>query len=130
MYIAFKHLHFFCVVLSGLGFFLRGLLMLRDSAWLQVRWLRIVPHINDTLLLTAAIVLAVMSEQYPLVEPWLTAKVFGLIAYIMLGSLALKAGRSKRLRVTSWLLALLTFGYIVGVGMTRDAMWFFTTFSA
>jgi uncharacterized membrane protein SirB2 len=126
MYIAFKHLHVLFVVLSGLGFFLRGILMLRESPLLQARWLRIVPHVNDTLLLAAAIVLAVMSEQYPLAETWLTAKVFGLIVYIILGSLALKAGRSKSVRVASWLLALLVFGYIVGVAMTRNAAWLFS----
>lgn len=126
MYIAFKHLHVLCVILSGLGFFLRGLLMLRDSPLLQARWLRILPHLNDTLLLVAAIVLAVMSEQYPLVDTWLTAKVFGLIAYIILGSMALKAGRSKSVRVVNWLLAMLTFGYIVGTAMTRDAAWLFS----
>lgn len=130
MYIAFKHLHIACVILSGLGFLLRGILMLRDSPWLQARWLRIVPHVVDTLLFTAAVVLVVMSEQYPFVEPWLTAKVLGLIAYIILGSLTLKAGRGKTLRVVCGLLAVLTFAYIVAVAMTRNPLGFFSPWAA
>ncbi len=120
LYLAIKHLHVTCVVISGLGFFLRGILMLLDSPLQQRRMIRIVPHVNDSLLLAAAIALVVMSEQYPFVEGWVTAKVFGLVFYIILGSIALKAGRTKRVRLLAWLMALLVFGYIVSVALTKD----------
>lgn len=119
-YLALKHLHVTCVVISLTGFVLRGLLMLRDSPLLGRRWMRMVPHINDTLLLAAAIGLALMTRQYPLFAGWVTAKIFGLIAYIVLGSLALKAGRTKGTRVAAWLAALLVFCYIVSVALTKD----------
>lgn len=124
LYLAIKYLHVACVGLSGLGFFLRGVLMLVDSPRLQHRALRIVPHVNDSLLLAAAIALAAMSGQYPFVADWVTAKVFGLIGYIILGSLALKTGRSKPVRFTCWVLALLTFVYIVSVARTRTPLGF------
>ena len=120
MYFAIKHLHVACVILSGTGFFFRGLLMLSDSPLAEQRWLKILPHVNDTVLLAAALTLAVMIGQYPFDAAWVTAKVFGLIAYVILGSLALKAGRSKRLRLICWLLALLVFAYIVSVALTHD----------
>lgn len=119
-YFAIKYLHVTCVILSGAGFFLRGLLMLNDSPLMKNRWLKIIPHINDTLLLLAALTLAAMIGQYPFVTGWVTAKVFGLIGYIILGSLALKAGRSKRVRLICWVLALLVFAWIISVALTHD----------
>ena len=53
--------------------------------------------------------------------PWLTAKFFGLLAYILLGTMALKRGRTKEIRSRYLLLALLAYGYIVGVALTRSA---------
>lgn len=119
-YLAIKHLHVSCVVLSGCGFFLRGLLMLRGSSLLQARWLKILPHVVDTLLLAAALALSAISGFYPFVEGWVTAKVFGLIVYIILGSLALRHGSSQGVRLASWLAALAVFGYIVSVALRHD----------
>lgn len=119
-YLALKHLHVSCVIISIAGFFLRGLLMLADSPRLQQRWLRVVPHINDSVLLAAAVTLAVLIEQYPLTHGWLTAKLFGLIAYIILGSLALKPGRGKVPRLAAWLGALVAVFYVVSVALTKN----------
>lgn len=123
-YLALKHLHIACVVMSGSGFVLRGFWMLTDSPRLAWRWVRIAPHLVDTLLLASAIGLSVMSQQYPLAHDWLTAKIAGLLAYIILGSVALRRGRSKSVRARAFAAALLTFGYIVSVALTRDARGF------
>ena len=79
-YIALKHLHITFVALSGLLFLVRGIWMLSGSQRLQQRWVKIVPHVVDTLLLASAIGLAVWSRQYPGQSPWLTAKVAALVA--------------------------------------------------
>lgn len=118
-YLALKHFHVACVVLSGGGFVLRGLWMMADSPNLARPWVRVAPHIVDTALLASAIALSLLSQQYPLVEAWLTAKVLALFAYIGAGSIALR-GRSRRLRVVAWCAALLIFGYIVSVALARD----------
>ncbi len=123
-YLAVKHLHVACVAISGSGFMLRGVRMLAGAPPARRRWLRIAPHVNDTLLLAAAIVLVLLSGQYPFVEGWLTAKVFGLIAYIALGSLALKAGRTKGVRIAAWLAAIMTFAYVVSVALTKNPLGF------
>ena len=120
-YLALKHIHLTCVALSGAGFLLRGFWMLRDSSILQARWVRVLPHIIDTGLLVSAIALAVMSLQYPIAQGWLTAKVIGLLAYIGFGTMALKRGKTKAQRTLYLVLALLTFAYIVGVALTRNA---------
>ncbi|MGB7479057.1 MAG: SirB2 family protein [Burkholderiaceae bacterium] len=120
-YLAVKHLHMSCVALSGTLFLLRGGWMLADSGMLARRWVRVLPHVVDTLLLTSAIVLAWWSGQYPLAQNWLTAKVLGLIVYIVLGTVALKRGRTKTVRTIAFAGALLCFAYIVGVAVTRSA---------
>lgn len=121
-YLLLRELHIAFVVVSGAGFFLRGLLMIADSPRLRIRWVRLLPHVVDTGLLATATAMAVMSTQYPLTHAWLTAKVLGLIAYVVLGTIALRRGRTKRVRVAAWLAALGVFGYIVSVARTRDAL--------
>lgn len=117
---AIKGVHVACVVLSGAGFLLRGFWMLRASPLLTSRPARLLPHLVDTLLLASALTLAVISGQYPFVQPWLTAKVLGLVAYIVLGSIALKRGRSRNIRVAALAAAVLCFAYIVSVALTRS----------
>jgi len=119
-YTVLEYLHVTCVVLSGTGFFLRGIWMMQASPMLARRWVRVVPHVLDTILLASAIALAVMVEQYPLVHGWLTAKVFGLIAYIVLGTIALKRGRTRVIRIAAFCGALLVFAYIVAVAITKS----------
>lgn len=123
-YLAIKHLHMGCAALSGTFFFVRGIWMLRNSARLQQRWVKIVPHIVDTVLLASAIALAVWSQQYPFAQTWLSAKVLGLLVYIVLGAIALKYGRTKRTRIVAFIGALAVFGYIITVAITRQAFWF------
>jgi uncharacterized membrane protein SirB2 len=121
-YTALKYLHVTCVALSGTGFVLRGVWMMQGSPMLARRWVRVLPHVLDTVLLGSAIALAVMIGQYPLTHGWLTAKVLGLIAYIVLGTIALKHGRTRGIRITAFCAALLTFTYVVAVAITKSVV--------
>ena len=94
--------------------------MLTDSPRLQQRWVKILPHINDTVLLLSAIAMTMIIKQYPFVDSWLTAKVLGLLCYIVLGTIALKRGRTKTIRVTAGIGALLVFAYIVSTALQHD----------
>jgi uncharacterized membrane protein SirB2 len=123
-YLILKHLHITFVVISVAGFTLRGIWMLKDSPLLDRLWVRVVPHVNDTLLLAAAIGLSVVQQQYPFVHDWVTAKVLGLLAYIGFGMFALRRGRSKRVRAGFWLAALASFAYIVSVALTKNPLGF------
>jgi uncharacterized membrane protein SirB2 len=96
--------------------------MLRDSPRRRARWVRVAPHIVDTLLLVSAVALTLRLQQYPFVHDWLTAKVLALIAYIVLGAIGLKYGRTRKIRIAAWVAALLTFGYIVAVALTRQVL--------
>lgn len=119
-YIVLKYIHVAAVVLSFALFFLRGVWMMRESPLLARRWVKVLPHVNDTVLLVAGLSAAFMIHQYPFVDGWLTAKVFGLIAYIILGTLGLKRGKTRRARVGYWIAALGVFGYIVAVAVTKN----------
>ena len=119
-YSLIKNLHLATIVLSLALFILRGAWMMTGSPRLQARWGRIVPHVNDTLLLSSGIALAVLVQQYPLVHGWLTAKLLALILYIVLGTIALKRGKTKAQRIAAWIAALLVFGYMVAVAMAHD----------
>ncbi|WP_043648556.1 SirB2 family protein [Chitinilyticum litopenaei] len=120
-YLALRHLHITCVVITSLLFLLRGGLTLVGVPW-QQRWpvLRWLPHLNDTLLLFAAIALAVLSGQYPFAQGWLTAKLLGLIAYIVLGTLALKRAQTRRGQALAFAGALACLAYIIAVASTRS----------
>ncbi|MDP1652303.1 MAG: SirB2 family protein [Rhodocyclaceae bacterium] len=125
LYLTIKHLHVTCVILSITGFCLRGWLLMQKSALAGRRWFRILPHVNDSILLAAAITLTVLIGRYPFVDAWLTAKVFGLIAYIVLGALALKPGRDPKFRVTAGLIAVAIFGWIVSVALSKQPLGMF-----
>ena len=120
-----KWLHISCAAISICGFTLRGVLKLRASNALQQRWIKIVPHINDTVLLGCAIYLAVAIRQYPLTDGWLSAKLFALLLYIGLGMVVMRFARSQQQRLIAFVLALISFAYIVAVAFSRSPTPFF-----
>lgn len=119
-YSLLKQLHLATIAVTVTLFVLRGFWMMAASPRLQARWVRIVPHINDSLLLASGIGLAVLIRQYPLIDSWLTAKFFALILYIVLGTFALKHGKTRGQRITAWFAALLVLGYMVAVAIAHD----------
>lgn len=121
-YIGLKLAHVSCVALSYVFFVMRGVWMLRSPALLQQPWVRTVPHIVDTGLLASAIALVIITQQYPLAVPWLTAKLIALVLYIALGMIALRHGKTKSVRITAWITAQLVFAYMVAVALTRSPL--------
>jgi uncharacterized membrane protein SirB2 len=121
-YSLLKQLHLATIAITLVLFVLRGIWMMTRSPMLQARWVRIVPHVNDTLLLASGIGLAVLIQQYPLVHGWLTAKFFALILYIVLGTFALKRGKTQGQRIAAWVAALLVFGYMMSVALIHDPL--------
>lgn len=122
VYFALKYIHIATVIISIAGFLLRGVWMMQSSPMLQQRWVKIAPHINDTILLISAIALVVITAQYPGPLAWVNAKIIALVVYIALGFVALKPGRAKSVRITAWCLAVLTFAYIVMVALSKNAL--------
>ena len=121
VYLFVRTLHVACAAASIAGFAARGALMLAGSPLLGNRLVRIAPHVVDTLLLASAVWLAWFLGQLPFVHGWITAKVLALLAYIVLGTIALRRGRTKAMRAAALAGALASAAYIVAVALTRDA---------
>lgn len=121
-YLALKHLHLSTIAVSLLLFVLRYIWMLRDSPQLKAKWVRVLPHIVDTLLLVSGIWLASFWYRSGAPLGWLGVKLIALVFYIVLGSLAIKRGRTRSKRVIAGLLALLVFAYIVAVALSKSPL--------
>jgi len=118
VYAAVKHLHIAAVVVSWTLFFLRGVWMIADSPRLKARWVRVVPHVNDTILLLAGLYLATLVG----LQPWVVAKLVALAAYILIGMVAITRGRTKSMRVAAWVAAQCVFLYIVAVAVRKNPL--------
>lgn len=117
-----KFVHVLMVVLSGGLVFVRGLAAHLGAGWTMAWPLRWLSYTIDTVLFTAALMLVTILHQYPFVQPWLTVKVLLLAVYIVLGSLALKRGSTRQVRVACWILALLVYVFIMSVARTHDPL--------
>ena len=124
-YFAVKTIHQAAVVLSVTGFFARGAGSLLGATWTSGRLARTVPHVVDSVLLVSALWLAWTLRLTPTATPWLLAKIIGLLVYIGLGVVALKPGRPAPVRAAAWIAALVTFGWIVSVAITKNPLGFF-----
>jgi uncharacterized membrane protein SirB2 len=120
-YTAIKLAHMTAAALSISLFALRGAWMLYSPQRLQRRWVRIAPHAIDTVLLVSALWLAWQMGSEG-TRGWLWAKVAALAAYIVLGTIALKRGRTRGARIVAFVAALATFAYIVSVAVTKSPL--------
>ncbi|MCL4746898.1 MAG: SirB2 family protein [Burkholderiaceae bacterium] len=123
-YATLKATHVGCAALSIAGFVLRWGLMLVDSALLRARAARVLPHVIDTVLLASALLMAWQLRIDPREAPWLAAKIIALLAYIVLGVIALRRGRTRLVRALAGGAAIAVFAYIVSVALSRSALGF------
>lgn len=116
-------IHLLAVLLTLVLFVIRGVWMLADSAMLHRKWVRITPHIVDTVLLVSALYLAIAHWGWPMTpHGWITAKIVALLVYIGLGVIAIKRGPTKAVRGGAFAAALLVFAYIMQTAVTKTAL--------
>ncbi len=89
---------------------------------LQQKWVKVVPHVNDTLLLSCAIYLMFATQQFPIADQWLSVKVVALFVYVGLGTAAIKRGKTPGKRALFALSALAVFAYIVAVAFSKSPL--------
>lgn len=119
-----KPIHISCVVLSFSGFFLRGIWMLTESDMLFRKWVKTLPHVIDAVLLGSALLMLYVLKLSVLENGWLLMKIGALLLYIALGMLALKYGKSRKVRGLAWCAGLMVFIFIVTVALTKSASGF------
>ncbi|QUM74963.1 SirB2 family protein [Moritella sp. 24] len=121
-YALVKHMHMGMAYLSITFFIFRSILSVTESGLLQNKLIKILPHIIDTFLLLFAGHLMMTIQQYPFADAWLTAKLVALIAYVIVGTIAIKRGKTTVIRLWASIIAVAIFAYILGVAKTHDVM--------
>jgi uncharacterized membrane protein SirB2 len=121
-YFGLRHAHIGLALLSVSLFVLRGSLMLAQSPRANAAALRYTSYGIDTLLLTAALMLMSVTRQFPFATGWLTMKVALLAVYVVLGSVALQRGRTRRTRALAFVAALLTVAFVVSVARAHHPL--------
>lgn len=120
-----KQLHIALALITVTGFILRWSWRMAGSTRAGSRWTKSLPHVIDTLFLGSGILLALSVAQYPLSHAWLTAKVGGLLLYIIIGVIAMRTAPRWQVSVPALVAALLVFTWIVSVARLRSPHGFF-----
>ncbi|RHW75432.1 SirB2 family protein [Colwellia sp. RSH04] len=120
----FKHLHMTLALLSVSLFTLRFIWLLIGSSQLQKKWVKITPHIIDTLLLSVGILMAYQYSMSPFEHLWLGEKLLAVVAYIFTGYFTLKLARNKSMQIIGYLGAMGWIMLIYRLAVTREAMFF------
>ena len=115
LYYWVKQVHVWSVVSSFALFLLRGAWVLAGRRLPRNVLLRSLPHAIDTVLLTSALWLTTIIQQFPFQQPWLTTKVLLLLLYIVLGHVALRRARSRAGRTLAFAAACAVFLFIYSV---------------
>lgn len=119
---AVLYVHLVTLGISVSLFVLRYWWLHTGSPIMRRGWVRVVPHVNDTVLLLSGCSLMVMLRIWPFTAQglWLTEKLFGVIIYIALGFIALGRGpRNPQIRWFAFLLALVVLYVIFRVATTQ-----------
>jgi uncharacterized membrane protein SirB2 len=119
-YVLLKNVHIVLALVSIAGFVLRWIWVMTGSGKASHRITRTLPHVIDTLFLASGIALIMTINQYPFQVPWLTAKIIGLLVYIVLGSIALKRARTRTGRGLAFAAALTTFAWVVSMARFKS----------
>lgn len=123
-YSAIKQLHLLCIICSVWLFAARWTGVLANQTWPMGHRVRMASVTIDTALLAAGVSLWTIGGWHPWHTPWLGTKLLALVAYVLLGSWALKRAGSWTGRLLFGLAALGMAGYMVGVAMRHHpASW-------
>ena len=117
-----KSIHVWMVLLSGALFALRGAGVLLAARWPMAMPVRLASYAVDTTLLTAALMLLTMLPSSLFANGWLMVKITLLCIYIVFGTLALKRARSPRLRAIFYVLALLTYAWMLTIARSHHPL--------
>lgn len=123
-YAFLKHVHMALALLSIGGFVLRWCWRMMQSPLALKKLTRIVPHLVDTLFLGTALLMLVQLGQVPISHGWLTAKISGLVLYIVLGMIAMRTAPEVKRSLPAFVAAVLVFAWIVTVAISKTPLGF------
>jgi uncharacterized membrane protein SirB2 len=114
--------HVTCVVISGSLFVVRFARLSLYPDRPLAKALKVLPHVNDTVLLASAIGMLSLIGLNPFTTPWLLAKIVALVLYIVLGMICMRSLPGSRRQAVSFVAAISVFAYIVLVGLSKQAI--------
>jgi uncharacterized membrane protein SirB2 len=117
-----RALHIACVLLSGSLFLARGTGVLAGAAWPMRKPVRLTSYAIDTLLLAAALALVAILPMALFANGWLVTKIALLLAYIALGTFALKRARTQRTRALCFVGAVAVFLFMISVARAHHPL--------
>jgi len=123
-YLLLKQIHATLALISISGFMLRWCWRMMRSPLAQMRAVRIAPHVVDTLFLATAITLSLMAEEGSLSPAWFSAKIIGLVMYILLGMVAMRSAPSIRQSLPAFIVAVAVFAWVATVARTKSPLGF------
>ncbi|KOR30946.1 hypothetical protein TI04_03375 [Achromatium sp. WMS2] len=119
-----KYIHIAAVVVTSTLFLWRWYLTVVESDIMQQLWVKVLPHVNDSIILVSGVTMIWMSRQYPTNQPWLAAKILAILIYILLASVAIKYGYTRRWRLIAGILAVLCLWYIMMIAINKSVILF------
>ena len=121
-YTPLKLAHLSLVATSGALFAARGAAVLAGRAWpMRPPWRRLSVGI-DTLLLAAGVTLWALLSLNPARDTWLGTKLTLLLLYIVLGTVALKRGRTRPVRAACFAAALAVYAFMASVALAHHPL--------
>lgn len=120
----FKHLHMTVALISVALFILRFGWTLAGSAQLNKKWVKITPHVIDTVLLVLGIVMMMKLALNPFEQLWLGEKLLAVIAYIFTGYYTLKLARNRVMQIFGFFGAIGWVMLVVRLAMTKESIFF------
>ena len=122
MYLIVKYIHMAFATLTIIGFLLRGYWRISGSNLHQNRAMKVVPHAIDAMFLATGVWLIVMLKLSPMQHPWLLAKFVALFAYVGLGMVAFRFGRTPAIRLIAFVGAVASFAFVVGAAIVKSPL--------
>lgn len=119
-YAEIRLVHIWSVIASGALFAARGIALFSGAGIAMAMPVRLLSYTIDTVLLTAALMLMTIVQQYPFIDHWLTVKVILLAVYIALGMVAFRFARTQNMRIGAFAAALAVYAYILSVALAHD----------
>jgi uncharacterized membrane protein SirB2 len=115
-----KNLHMSLAAISVALFCLRFALLMTNANLLKNRWLKVLPHIIDTVLFLIGVVMMVKLAVYPGQVDWISEKLIAVVAYIFTGYYTLKLARNNMMRIFGFLGALGWVILVVRIAITKQ----------
>lgn len=122
-YAQIKAIHVAAVLLSGALFLARGLLVLGGQSRIGMSApVRYASYGIDTLLLTAALMLVSILPSATFANHWLSLKLALLVAYVVLGTLALRRAATPPGRWICFVVALAVYATMIGIARAHHPL--------